>query len=143
MIDRAMVCKEIKESRDWGMTRENVMSLAALIYIKEHMPDSSDESEDTHPCKLSLEEAEAWVRAMKNADGSKGSFFSMAETDVLRGDCDCVEFWVAMNMMKSDYGEVAKRRGVDCLAFYTDMARAFLDDKDAKPGKLCLYHKYI
>lgn len=144
MIDKEMVCKEIKESRDWVMNPENVMSLAALIYIKEHMPDFSDLSENTGACKLTREEAEEWVRGMDNADGTKGAFFiSPAETDGLRGECDSIEFWAAMNLMKSDYGVVAKRHGVDCPAFYSDMAHAFLDDKDAKPGKLCLYHKYI
>lgn len=143
MIDRKIVCREIKESHDWSMTRENVMTLAALLYIKKHMSEDADKSEDTHPCKMTREEAEAWVHGMENADGSEGGFFSMAETDAHRGDCDSVEFWVAMNMMKSDYGVVAKRYGVDRPAFYADMAHAFLDDKDANPGKLCLYHKYI
>lgn len=143
MIDRKMVCKEIKESHDWSMTRENVMTLAALLYIKKHMSEDADKSEDTHPCKLTREEAEAWVHGMENADGSEGGFFSMTETDALRGDCDGVDFWAAMNMMKSDYGVVARMFSMDAPAFYAEMARAFLNDRDAAPGKLCRYHKYI
>ena len=53
-------------------------------------------------------------------------------------------FWVALNMIYSDYVKVAKKFGVgDKIDFYVDMAKAFLDDKDAGPDKLARYYKYI
>ena len=40
-----------------------------------------------------------------------------------------------MNMMYSDYCQVAKRQSVDTPGFYADMAKAFLEDADAADGK--------
>lgn len=44
-----------------------------------------------------------------------------------------------MNMMYSDYCQVAKRQSVDTPGFYADMAKAFLEDTDAADGKAYLY----
>ena len=45
--------------------------------------------------------------------------------------------------MYSDYMPVAKKLGVNNMDFYTQMAKAFLDDKDALPDKLARYYEYI
>lgn len=151
MMDKKCVCGEIEKSRDWNMNKDNVLTLAALLYIKEHMPEEHEHAHehsalgDTEgePCELTREEADHWVRSMENADGSTGGFFPMEETDEFKGQCRDIDFCVTMNMMKSDYGVVAKKFGVDMPAFYAEMAKAFLHDRDAAPGKLCRYHKYI
>lgn len=150
MMDKKCVCEEIEKARDWNMTKDNAMTLAALMYIKAHMDEHTHgeehkamaKAEDT-PCEMTRDEADHWVRSMENADGSTGGFFSMAETDEFKGTCRDIDFCVTMNMMKSDYGVVAKKFGVDMPAFYAEMAKAFLHDRDAAPGKLCRYHKYI
>lgn len=50
-----------------------------------------------------------------------------------------------MNMMYSDYCEVARHYGVDIPEFYGSLAKAFLLDKDGpKPGKkLAEYYEHI
>lgn len=53
--------------------------------------------------------------------------------------CDPNDFWAVMNMMYSDYCQVAKRQSVDTPGFYADMAKAFLEDADAADGKAYLY----
>ena len=53
--------------------------------------------------------------------------------------CDPNDFWAVMNMMYSDYCQVAKRQSVDTPGFYADMAKAFLEDSDAVDGKAYLY----
>lgn len=53
--------------------------------------------------------------------------------------CDPNDFWAVMNMMYSDYCQVAKRQSVDTPGFYADMAKAFLEDTDAADGKAYLY----
>jgi hypothetical protein len=58
-------------------------------------------------------------------------------------DCDPVEFWVAMNAMYSDYFNVAKKMNVNNVDFYTHMAKAFIDDKDAGEGKLMRYYEAV
>jgi len=142
MIDHKTVCREIEEARDWGMTRENVMSLAALLYIKEHMEESEHDWHDEH-MELTEAEAEEWVSGMENADGTQGAYYAVGETDAFRGELPSTDFWAAMNMMKSDYGVVARMFSVDVPAFYAELARAFLNDRDAEPGKLWRYHKYV
>ena len=50
----------------------------------------------------------------------------------------------ALNMIYSDYVKVAKKFNVGSnIDFYVDMAKAFLDDKDAGPDKLTKYYQYV
>ena len=54
-------------------------------------------------------------------------------------------FGVTMNMMYSDYYDVARKFGVNVPEFYAELARSFLMDKDG-PGpkeKLCAYYRCI
>lgn len=144
MIDHKTVCKEIEEARGWDMTRENVVGLAALLYIKKHLPeDEAEHDEHDEPQELTDAEADEWVHSMENADGTQGAYFSVGETDAFRGELPRADSWAAMNMMKSDYGVVARMFSVDVPAFYAELAKAFLNDRDAGPGKLWRYHKYV
>lgn len=92
----------------------------------------SDESApvDEHTARM-------WVQKM---DG--GEHFNMQVAHQHRAicpDCDPMEWYVAMNMMYSDYCETAKKMGMDKPEFYAHMAKDFLMDKDAKPHKLRRY----
>lgn len=97
--------------------------------------------------ELSKDDAKSWVAGMSNEDGSYGARWTMEQTKQVqeqRGiDCDPMHFWVVMNMMYSDYCAVAKKLGVDNPDFYAEMAKAFLHDKDAAPGKLANYYHAI
>lgn len=96
-----------------------------------------------HPAHLTLEDAKRWTSKMQNADGTKGCHWTLEQTqDVAKQrniTCDPNDFWAVMNMMYSDYCQVAKRQSVDTPGFYADMAKAFLDDTDAADGKAYLY----
>ena len=56
---------------------------------------------------------------------------------------DPLDFCLAMNMMYSDYGNVAKELGVSNIDFYVKMAQAFLDDEDSVHDKLAAYYDSI
>lgn len=88
-----------------------------------------------------------WVNRMKNADGTTGAHFTMEQVrqfmEQQKIQCDELEFYVAINMMYSDYCKVAKRHNCNTMEFYGGMAKAFLDDKDAQPEKLTRYYEYI
>lgn len=91
-----------------------------------------------------------WAKDMKNTDGSSGAHWSMEDTETVRktrniNDCKPEDFWIAMNMMYSDYQGVAKKYGIDKPEFYADMARGFLMDKDSKQGreKLEAYYDHV
>ena len=96
-----------------------------------------------HPEHLSKADAESWVSRMKNSDGTVGAHWTLEQTqDVAKQrniTCDPNDFWAVMNMMYSDYCQVAKRQSVDTPGFYADMAKAFLEDTDAADGKAYLY----
>lgn len=101
-----------------------------------------------HHHGMDVETARKWVDAMENEDGSTGPHWSLEQvkkTVQQRGiNCDPVEMWTAMNMIYSDYSVVAKKLGVNTMDFYVDMARAFLDDRDAgADDKLSAYYYNI
>lgn len=56
---------------------------------------------------------------------------------------DFWEFFVVMNAMYSNYYEIAKKYGVSNPDYFADLAKAFIHDKDAKPGKVTRYFRYI
>lgn len=96
---------------------------------------------------LTKEKAEEWTRKMENEDGTTGPHWTMDQIKQVMAqrniDCDPLEFYVAINMMYSDYCKVAKKLNVNSVDFYADMAKAFLDDKDAGEHKLEKYFEYI
>ena len=96
---------------------------------------------------MNREEAQQWVRKMKNADGSTGEHWSFDQTYQLMKqrniDCEPAEFYATMNMLWSDYGKVAEKFGLTGVEFWAELSKAFLMDKDAEEGKLMLYYECI
>lgn len=108
------------------------------------------DDDDRHKAKLNDYNPREWAKEMQNADGSSGAHWSMEDTETVRktrniNDCKPEDFWIAMNMMYSDYQGVAKKYGIDKPEFYADMARGFLMDKDSKQGreKLEAYYEHV
>lgn len=150
MFTMKSVCASIGETMDQPMTPESVHILADLLYIKERMSlkseDQAQRSEDLGG-GLTPETAKRWVAGMENADGTRGAHWPMEKTEEVRKqrgvDAEPLEWWVAMNMIYSDYCAVAEKLGTSTAEFYTCMAKAFLDDKDAQPDKLARYYEFI
>lgn len=109
--------------------------------------ENSREHEADEKVKFDEHKAKEWVGRMKNNDGTTGEHFKAEQTEQMRNahcpDCDKMEFWAAMNMMYSDYCDVAKKMNIDRPDFYAHMAKAFLMDKDAGEDKMAKYMKYI
>lgn len=102
----------------------------------------------SHAEGVTKEKAQEWVKEMKNSDGSEGEHWSMDQIKTLRdkmgfSQIDPMEFYVAINMMYSDYCAVAKKYNIDTSEFYGHMAKAFIEDKDAVPGKLAKYFEIV
>lgn len=92
--------------------------------------------------------AEKWMRSMENDDGTKGPHWSIDQVKMLMGQkgvsADPWEFMAALNAMYSDYSKVFKKHGIgDKMDLYVDLAKAFIDDKDAQPDKMARYYQYI
>ena len=96
---------------------------------------------------MTKEAAEKWVMGMKGATGGKGQHWTMEQAKQIMTrygyKADPIEFYVVLNMMKSDYTKAAQKVGADKEEFYAAMADAFLNDEDANKDKLALYHHYI
>lgn len=99
---------------------------------------------------LTREAVEKWANAMRNSDGSAGAHWTLEQTTSLAESLG-VEldeklspwcWWVTVNMIYSDYYDVASRFGVATPEFFAALARAFLLDEDG-PGpveKLSAYY---
>lgn len=101
--------------------------MAGLLY-------SLDALHGEHAETFTEADARAWVARMENEDGSTGGHWTQDQTAAAArsvGMMGTPEWYAAMNMMYSDYSEVAKEFSVDRPDFYAKMAKAFLMDKDA------------
>lgn len=91
--------------------------------------------------------AHEWVSKMENADGTVGGHYKPEQAEQLRAaHCPQSQKWewyVALNMVYSDYAPVGKKLGVDRDEFYAGLAKAFLTDKDAGEHKLAKYMDVI
>ena len=93
-------------------------------------------------------EADAWTRRMENEDGTEGPHWTFEQAKEImeeRGlSLDPVQFWAALCMIYSDYSSVAIKHKVGGnIEFYVDMAKAFLNDRDAPKDKLARYYRDI
>lgn len=158
----AWIDSQIEQELERGNTPDAVRDLAALVTAKKHLCGDADEMDvaEKHAEKtvmprkaeaehLTRAEAERWVRNMMDDEGNRGGRWTLAEIKQyagnfgVTGEQNIIDFYAAMNAMVTDYGEVAKRHGVDNVDFYADMAKAFLHDRDAMPGKIKLYYEDI
>lgn len=130
------------------------------IYSWETEPDESEngysqaksESETTK-FKATMNEqiAEEWTQSMDNADGTKEAHWSleiikklMEQKKELK-EFDLVDVFAVINMMYSDYVEVAKKLNINVIDFYVSMTIAWLKDKDVTAGKskTAAYYQYV
>ena len=97
--------------------------------------------------KLTPELAKEWTAHMKNGDGTTGAHWPMEQVKQLmqqRGiNADPAEFFAILNSVYSDYYTVAKKHNVHNIDFYIDIAKAWLDDKDAVPDKAAAYYECV
>lgn len=97
---------------------------------------------------LSREDAEKWVESMKDADGKRGGRWTLEEIERYAGNYgigrdEVVDFYAALNALYTDYGKVARKYGFDKMDVWAEMAKAFIHDKDAEPGKVKTYYECI
>lgn len=110
-------------------------------------PTEHGSHEQQHYGEMDEQTARHWVRKMRNADGTPSPHWQPEQVEPLRmqhcPECGKWEFWACMNMMYADYCATAKKMGVDKPEFYAGMAKAFLEDEDAKDNKLMRYMRAV
>ena len=123
------------------------MMLLAMEHEKSHHEKPHHEEEHhgngIHYGALTMEEADKYVSCLVGADGTEGGHWTPGQISQIRAqkapECDFIPLFATMNMLYSDYSEVAKKHGVDNTDFYVDMAKAFLEDPDGRPDKISAY----
>lgn len=133
----------IREARDQikqcPQTLGNVRDYALMSIALDALDEDDGET-------ITMEQAQAWVDHMDNADTSRphGGRWTYADAVELGrkigvSDGQMIAFFVALNMIWSDYGPTISAAGINAPEFYGKMARAFIDDKDAKAHKVARY----
>lgn len=156
MINREAVEEEIHRIEIHGGSMEDIERLITLYELKAYLCGEGDthreryETHETHA--LSAEEAKHWVSGMIGTDPehAHGGRWTMEEAQTLAQkigwkltDEEMPAFYAILNALYSDYAFVAKKYGVTQPEFYAELARAFLMDADARPGKAERYYRYI
>ncbi len=138
-----------REMRQYGRRYESErpsMHHGSSQGSRQHMGGAEGAGGDEH---LTREDAEDWVRHMKSEDGKTGARWPYQEIKQyagnfgIQGEEQVTEFFAVMNALYSDYCKVAKKHGVDKVDFWADLAKAFINDKDAAPGKVRMYYECI
>ena len=125
-------------------------NISRLLYLS-MQPESANhkrkEKSREHEEKIHERKAKEWADRMENEDGTVGPHWTIEQTKQVAAQrgitCDPIEFWLCMNMIYSDYFGVAKKLNINSTDFYAEMSKAFLDDKDAVPGKLYAYFEHV
>lgn len=153
--NKNLLMEEIQKCSEKPMSRERAEYLsicrgaykAVCMAIKAEEPQEQLHDTGYYGYGIDRQTADTWTRSMENDDGTKGPHWTFDQAHQImeqkKIDCDPVEFWVALNMMFSDYSAAAKKNNTSTVDFYADMAKAFLCDKDAKPDKLERYYQAI
>lgn len=139
----------IREAREqivqYPQTLGNVRDFALMSIALDALDEDCEGGE-----AITMEQAQEWVDHMDNADTSRphGGRWTYTEATELGHklgvpDDQMIAFFVTLNMIWSDYGPVISAAGINTPDFYGKMARAFIDDKDAKPHKVARYMRAI
>lgn len=145
-MDLQMIQREIEKREKSDTCYDNCERLAWLYIVRDHMTTPSSSSPST---RLDKETAEAWVGHMKNEDPTHptGGRWTMAQTTAVMKDKGLnypePEWYAVMNMLYSDYGPLLAKHGPKELDAYVELAKAWLDDKDAMPGKTARYYHSV
>jgi hypothetical protein len=144
MLTEERIRERIEKLVKHGTNAEDAMELAALMYVQRHEPHVHRE--------FTEEIAEAWVERLENTDPAKphGGKWSAEQIKPVAQKYGIPtegekfwEFYAVMNMLYSDYYGVAKKYNALNADFFSDMAMAFISDKDAVENKVAAYYEAV
>ena len=118
----------------------------AIGFRGSEMDDQKGHAEH-HGRELDMQTAKEWAQKLESEDGSKGARWTIEQVKPLmmqvKFSGNPLEFWIIMNSLYSDFCKMAEKYEVDTPEFFAEMAKAWLEDKDAKPHKAMLYYDCI
>lgn len=134
---------KIEEEPVCMRTVEQATAVTELLCVLEKL----GHHEETH--KFTEEDAKDWTASMVNEDGTRGAHWTKEQTAQVAAvagvDVKPCVWWAVLNMVYSDYYKVAAKYNLDRPEFYSDLAKAFLMDKDAgtPEEKTAAYFRYV
>lgn len=136
--------KDMGEDIMWKMTDATDHFIESMRVLHPAEVDKFLADMETAICypPLTEEQAKEYVEHMKNKDGTEGRHWSLEQTmDYMKTHSDYanlnpLDFYVAMNMMYSDY-----YKATFSTDQYAVMAKDFIGDKDAPSNKVVRYMK--
>ena len=142
--------REIEWIKTCPATRENMRCYAALLTIRHRIgEDRKEEDHEPHEHHLTMDDARRWAEKMKNADGSSGPHWTIAQTEQVKREngmrCNAAEFFAIMSAIYSDCCVALEECGIQRTdtACYAKLARAWLMDEDAEEGKAKRHFEFI
>lgn len=130
----------IVEFMNMPISERNARAICEMLCCLERVDDFLDEKSQS---RLTSYEVSEWMESMVNEDGTTGGHWTVAQTNTIPHTIPDECWNAAMNMMYSDYYGVAVAHSVNSVDFYADMAKAFVEDKDASDNKLAKYYCYV
>ena len=130
------------------VTERSTEAIKTMVKCWEHV--NNMERTLDYAEKFTCADAMAWNKGMLNEDGTTGGHWTCEQTSAVAESIGvnfehitdyC--FNVTMNMMYSDYFDVAEKYGVNSPDFYGYMAKAFLFDRDGGKPKEKLSEYYF
>ena len=84
---------------------------------------------------------------LHNSDGTSGPHWTMEQVKQVAKQkglsMEPVELYAVLNALYSDYDHVLKKHGISNIDVYVDLAKAWIEDKDAVPNKALAYYECI
>lgn len=167
MITISCIETELEKARYGPETPQNIRDYALLCVAHEHMMGRAVRDKD-HPMyamhrehesskrmddgPLTKEEAIEWVKSLESEDVShpEGARYTMEEVRSYASGVDMptdgrlfMEFWAVMNALYADYCMVARKFNLTDPKFFAEMAKAFINDKDAVGNKAAVYYRCV
>lgn len=146
-MDDDDVDEEDREMRQYGRRYDpdRPQMHHGMMHEKRQRMGGAEGTDDEH---LTREDAEKWVNSMQGADGKRGGRWTLKEIEQYAGNFgvkadEVIDFYAVLNALYTDYGKVARKYGFDRMEVWADLAKAFVHDKDAMPGKVKMYYECI
>ena len=136
--------KDMGEDVMWKMTHDTDKFVESMRVLHPAEVDKFLHDMENDLCypPLTEDQAVAYVKQMKHKDGTEGEHWTLEQTRQYQAahpeyaSIDALDFYVAINMMYSDYFKPAYTTDN-----YASMAKDFVADKDAPANKVVRYMK--
>lgn len=126
--------REICEIQKCSLTARNLELFNHLCKARKYLAGMSDDFGEKQVCEwvAKMDPPAKWTMEQTTA--------VMRQKNYAHDPC---EFWAVMCMLYSDYGKTLAKYNADKPEVWADMADAWINDPDVRPGKTARYWREI